>query len=446
MIKLSKSSIWKNKYIYLLILCITIYLIAKYFVTKYSDSFSAIYFGISISSLIYISLTISIFLSIVLIIIELLTWSKYKIANIIIYLFKWILATLIIPPLTVIIVNVWLIPKLQFYQNTPKYKKQAYSMIIQALKTDPDIEVKKNAVLGLRKIGDFESINTLSEEMTKQPTLAGFIGQRISKPKGTDKIDKHRLFGELKQVESDNTLSVIEYKEKILREASQARRVLRNLKEVLSGSRLTDAERTIIQASGLSESISEAINQLNLVSKMYSTIELSDDFPKTIAQLNSVINEFDNTYGDQSAIAESYSLLSDLSLLAKACSMSAEQFGRSLERKPSKLTKYRHIITMLTRIAPDEALELFRKIARNQKVPVSIRKVVILAIGEIGKPDDYQLLAELFDSPQSDIRISAIQSISFMFYRENHPKVKNIRDVEDETELYFDFENEEEDE
>ncbi|ABK16466.1 HEAT repeat domain-containing protein [Syntrophobacter fumaroxidans] len=446
MSKTTQISIWRNKYILLIISCITIYILSKNVIPKYSNALSSIYFGVSITSFVYFSLTIAIFISIVLIIIELSHLSKYRIVNIFISIFKWSLATLIISPLIVIILNIWIIPTIKIYQDTPKYKKLAYSMILQALKTDPDLEVRKNAVLGLRKIGDLESINTLSEEMTKQPALAGLIGQRISKPKQTEKIDKHRLLGILKQMETDDTLSVIEYKQKILREASQTRRVLRNLKEVFSGSRLTDAERTIVQVSGLSNSISEAINQLNLISKIYSTIELNDDFPKTITHLNSVINAFDKTYGDESAIAQSNSLLSDLGLLVKVCRTSAEQFGQSLQRKPSKLTQYKHIIVMLTRIAPDESLELFRKIVKNDKVPVSIRKAVTLAIGDIGKPEDYQLLTELFDSPHSDIRISAIQSISFMLYRESHPKVNNMSDSEDETEFYLDFENEEEDE
>ena len=55
-------------------------------------------------------------------------------------------------------------------------------------------------------------------------------------------------------------------------------------------------------------------------------------------------------------------------------------------------------------------------------------------------------LPELFHTAHSDRRISAIQSISFMLYRESHPKVNNMSDSEDETEFYLDFENEEEDE
>ena len=329
--------------------------------------------------------------------------------------------TLVIPLIIGALLSIFILPKIIDYYKVRKYKELSYEMILTALKSDSNIEVKKMAVMCLGNIADNKSINFLANEMISQPELSKEISYFIKSNNVTNMNDDN-LLAELKKVYSNRSLMENDNRHRILDVTDKSIRSLRDIKKFLEEENLTQSEKRVIDSIGLISNLESNIDKLNEIQVLYSKKEdKSVDFVSIANSLNGQFIQLKSEINDIIKSKDSYfALIGKLEEYSTDVSVLKNQLEKKEKDQQNIILKYRNIISSLVKSGLPKTVTECRNMSEDNNVAHSIRIQAIEALGVIGTHRELELLLKLTKHHDPSVRKSSLASIGMIF--------TNIRD------------------
>jgi hypothetical protein len=356
--------------------------------------------------------------------------------------FKTINVIIILPVIIGIIVGIYFVPRILYRFEVKNAEKLAYAKMVYALNYDESTNVRKAAVLGIGNIGDKQSLNLLTDTITKQPELASLISEFVKNEKDrnndTVDIDNRTLLFKLKDVYEEKDLQEKDYQQRLIYEINECMDEIRSLRKWFKEDlEMSVEEKEYVTKIGMLNNIDSAIKRLNEIALKNTDYKMKDnyDFFVMSDKLNSEIQSFIKS---SDKIMKSFEKKSDNIMFLNKFNKKLSDYEKQItyeKRNKYQITieKYVAIIKSLVKSGKNDTIKELENIVTNSEIAFSIRLQSIWALGVIGKEKQLGTLIKVSEDDDPLIRSYSLIAISMI--------LTDTRDIEGFDPYYFDFDS-----